>query len=103
MRQKERLVSMKSSHLQIEGAHCVVGRDGDVGQLADLFLTLMWHATGASPYSVGNELYQELDASIYEAVLDAAVVLIEWQCRLLGIQRQIHLPYRGGKIKSMAY
>lgn len=87
---------------QASGAHCVVGRDGAVGQLADLFRTLMWHAMGASPYSIGNELYQEANAGIYEAVLDAAVILIEWQCRLLGIQRQIHLPYRNAPLKRLS-
>lgn len=83
-------------------ADCIVGRAGEVVQIADLLTQMTWHATNVNPISVGNEGYQESDGAIYDAVLASMVTLSDAQCRLLGIQRQIHRPYRGGPFTRLA-
>lgn len=66
-------------------AQLVIDRDGAVLCLCDLSYDEAYHATVSNPYSVGIELYQESDNGIYEAVYNAAVILVPALCNLLGI------------------
>ena len=53
------------------------------------------HADNVNQTSVGIELVQGRDATLYEAQLDAAVRLIDFLTRRFGIQRQIPHSYAG--------
>lgn len=54
-------------------AQIVVGSDGVTACLCDLGTTAAYHATVANQRSIGIEIYQELDGSIFASALDAAV------------------------------
>jgi hypothetical protein len=74
--------------------HFTVGTDATVAQSADTNW-LCWHAGHVNSRTVGIELVQDNDGSLYKLQIDAAVTLIETLCRELGISRRI--PMRGGK------
>jgi hypothetical protein len=75
-------------------AQVVIGTDGKVWCLADLATHAAYHATSANDLSVGLELYQEGDGSIYEATLASAVAVCGVIADALGIPRQMHhAPY----------
>ncbi|MCG8420707.1 MAG: N-acetylmuramoyl-L-alanine amidase [Proteobacteria bacterium] len=84
-------------------AHCVIDADGSVVQLADLFSTKAFHASnvGVNEFSVGWEMFQEKDASLWEITLDIQVKLNIAVCRALGIQMQVHRPYRNGPLDRL--
>lgn len=71
------------------GAQLVVDRDGSLACLADVLAEEAYHAGPVNPYTIGVEIAQGRDGSIYEAQLDAVAVLCEWLCRRLMIQRQV--------------
>jgi hypothetical protein len=56
-------------------APLVIDCDGSVACLADLATTCAFHATTANDSSVGIEMYQLGDGTIYQATLDAAALL----------------------------
>lgn len=78
------------------GAHTVIDTDGSIGQTADLLKVAMYHAGGrVNEFSIGHEIYQLNDASIFQATIEACVKLNMAICGLFGIQFQIHRPYTG--------
>jgi hypothetical protein len=76
-------------------AHLLVDRDGTVYQTADLVSDEAWHATSVNPVSVGIEICQGSDGSLYRGQLGVAVALVHWLTDALGIQRQIPHAYTG--------
>lgn len=66
-----------------------VGRDGVVLCQNDPLQRYSWHATAWNPISVGVELVQDADGSLYAEQLDALVLLCDELTRRLRIQRQI--------------
>lgn len=70
------------------GAPFVIGSDGIVWCLVDIGKYQTYHATTVNPWSVGIEMYQEADGSIYEATLDSCVKLVLKLCDILGIPFQ---------------
>lgn len=66
-----------------------VGRDGVVIAQNDPLERYSWHATAWNPISVGIELVQDADGSLYAEQLDALVLLVDELTRRLRIQRQI--------------
>lgn len=66
-----------------------VGRDGVVICQNDPLERHSWHATAWNPVSVGIELVQDADGSLYAEQLDALVLLVDELTRRLRIQRQI--------------
>lgn len=77
------------------GAHLIVDGDATVWCLADIVRDATFHATSLNEVSVGIELAQTRQLEVWQAQLDAVVVLVDALTRLLGIQRQVHAPYRG--------
>lgn len=69
-------------------AHIVIDRDGTVVCLADLIDVCAYHATVSNEFSVGIEMYQESDGGVYQAVYDAAVLLVPAICEA------IHIPFQ---------
>lgn len=73
------------------GAHIAIDGDGSYVCLADLMSTVTYHAGQVNEYTVGIEMYQEADGTIYNDTLQAAVILCDVITRNLGIQRQYPL------------
>jgi hypothetical protein len=72
-------------------AHIAIDRDGTAACLADLATVCAYHATVSNEWSVGIELYQEGDGSIYEAVYDTCLKIVPVICEALAIPFQVHL------------
>lgn len=78
------------------GAHLICDRDASFIQTCDLVDEMAYHFAGANFDSVGIEIVQANDASIYQGQLDATARLVKWLCAELGVQFQTHWPYRVG-------
>jgi hypothetical protein len=76
-------------------AHLVVDRDGVVYQTADLVNEETWHAETVNPVTIGIEIEQGSDGSLYRGQLGVTVALCNDLTAWLGIQRQIPDQYRG--------
>jgi len=72
-----------------------VDTDGSVAWSNDPLQRITWHATAWNTRSLGIELVQDHDGSVYEDQIAALVALLDVLTRELGIQRQI--PWRQGK------
>lgn len=77
------------------GYHLTVDADGSVSQHMDLGKFVAYHAHTANEFSIGVEIFQGLQAELYQAQMDAVVKLCDWLTRKFQIQRQFHLPYMG--------
>jgi hypothetical protein len=83
-------------------AHIVVDTDGSVACLGDLATICAYHATTANDWSVGIEMYQESDGSIYEATLASTVAVCRVICEAMGIPYQMHhAAYRNGPVERL--
>ena len=74
--------------------HLTVDTDGTIVQSADVAAWTCWHATAVNGWTVGIELVQESDGTVYRAQLAAVVALCDLLCARLGIERRV--PARGG-------
>jgi hypothetical protein len=80
----------------LHGAHAVIDLDGVVGWYADALLVHVYHCGQVNnEYSVGIELKQQPDGTIFQVQIDTAIEVVATLCEVLGIQRQVHLPYHG--------
>lgn len=87
---------------QHSAAHIVVDADGSVACLADLATVAAYHATSANDLSVGIEMYQESDGSVWQATIDSTVAICGVIADVLGIPRQMHhAPYAGRPIARL--
>lgn len=87
---------------QHSAAHLVVDTDGSVACLADLATVSAYHATSANDWSVGIEMYQEHDGSIYEATLASTVAICRVICEALAIPYQMHhAAYRNAPVERL--
>lgn len=83
-------------------AHLVVDLDGSVACLCDLAYHEAYHAEGSNPWSIGIEMYQLNDGSLYEATLQATATLVEFLCGKFGIPLQHPRgPYRNRPLSRM--
>ena len=74
--------------------HLTVDTDGTVVQSADVAAWTCWHATAVNSWTIGIELVQERDGTVYRPQLAAVVALCDLLCARLGIERRV--PARGG-------
>ena len=74
--------------------HITVDTDGTIVQSADIAAWTCWHATSVNGWTIGIELVQESDGTVYRAQLAAVVALCDLLCARLGIERRV--PARGG-------
>jgi hypothetical protein len=74
-----------------------VDRDGSVAQSSDPLERATWHAgnTPVNNRSVGIEIVQDKDGTLYRPGIDSAVKLVNFLTARLGIQRQY--PARNGQ------
>jgi len=77
------------------GAHLIVDADGTVLCLADLLDEVAYHCSGLNKVSVGIEVKQSPDGTMYEAQLAAISKLVPMLCSLLEIPRRVCVEYRG--------
>lgn len=83
-------------------AHLVVDSAGEVACLADLVTTTAYHAEDSNPWSIGVEMVQERDGSVYQATIDATARLAAAVCAAIGIPEQMPRgPYRGEPLLRM--
>jgi len=83
-------------------APLVVDLDGSVACLADLKRTAPYHAEASNDWSIGIEMYQQADGSLFQATIEAAALLALALCHLAGIPESIPAgPYRNHPIARM--
>lgn len=83
-------------------AQLVVDTDGTVVCLCDLARVEAYHAEASNPWSVGIEMYQLADGTLYDATLEATAALIQALCGAFGIPEQMPRgPYRNAPLRRM--
>lgn len=83
-------------------AHLLVDSAGTVACLADLAYVCAFHAEGSNDWSVGIEMVQARDGTVYRATVDATAVLVEAICDAVGIPFQFHAgEYHGEPLLRM--
>jgi hypothetical protein len=76
-------------------AHLWAGERGTVLCTADLLDERTWHAGSCNPFSIGIEMTERSDGSVFSATIQTTVALVEWLCNRFDIPRVI--PMRGGQ------
>jgi len=76
---------------RMAGAHIAIDADGSYGCLVDIVKYAAFHASQLNDTSVGIEIYQGADGTLYKPALETAVYLVDVLTRELGIQRQFPL------------
>lgn len=74
---------------RMAGAHLAVDSDGSFVCMSDLATTATYHAGQVNEYSIGIEMYQEADGTMYKATLMNTVAIVDAITRIFGIQRQV--------------
>ena len=80
------------------GEHLIVDADGVVYCLCDLLYASAYHAESLNDVSIGIEFKQTKVSgswALYQAQMEAGVLLVDALTRMLSIQRQFHAPYHG--------
>jgi len=80
---------------RIGAAHLLVDADGAVYQIADLSTRAMYHCVGYNQVSIGVEVVQQSDSSLFAAQLVSVVVLCEWLALRFALPRSVAMPYTG--------
>jgi len=84
-------------------SHLLVDADGRVIQTSDLITEQTWHATSVNAVTVGIEIVQGSDGSLFQGQIDTVVHLCDWLTARLGIQRQIPMAYAGKPIDRLVH
>lgn len=84
-------------------AHLLVDRDGVVYQTADLIAEQTIHAEAVNGFTIGIEICQGGNGSIYSGQYDVSVALADWLTGQdeIAVQRQIPAPYTGHPVKRL--
>lgn len=69
--------------------HFTIDTDGTVVQSADPATWTCWHAGAINGWTVGVELVQDSDGTLYEATMQSVVALCELLCAALAIPRRL--------------
>ena len=76
------------------GAHLIVDTGQEILQTCDLLTEAAYHAGGVNDVTVGIEIVQASDGSLWEDQLTATVLLCDYLTKQFQIQRQIPAPYK---------
>lgn len=90
-----RTVRMWAADSRCAGAHIIIDSDGSAACIADLVTEATYHATSVNEVSIGIEIKQTIYREVWQVQLDVLVAIVDVVTRELGIQRQVHAPYRG--------
>lgn len=74
---------------RMAGAHIAIDADGSFSCMCDLELHAAHHAGHVNDFSIGIELYQGADGTMYLPTIEAAVQIVDVLTREFGIQRQL--------------
>lgn len=85
------------------GAHLVIDSDGTITCHCDLLYDAAYHAGIENEYSIGIEIFQEEDGSIYEVQLETAVLLTDELTEIFRIQRQVPMLSTTAVIPRLQY
>ena len=77
------------------GAHFVLDSDGVVYQCADPATDAAYHAGHVNGYTIGIEVSQRGDSSLYRAQLVALPALVGALSDLFALPRRVAMPYQG--------
>lgn len=80
---------------RIGAAHLLIDADGAVYQIADLSTRAMYHCVGYNQVSVGVEVVQQSDSSLFAAQLVSVVALCSWLADTFKLPRSVAMPYLG--------
>jgi len=80
---------------RIGAAHLLIDADGAVYQVADLSTRAMYHCVGYNQVSIGVEVVQQGDSSLFAAQLVSVVELCEWLALRFSLPRSVAMPYTG--------
>ena len=80
---------------RIGAAHLLVDADGAVYQIADLSTRAMYHCVGYNQVSIGVEVVQQGDSSLFAAQLVSVVALCSWLADTFKLPRSVAMPYTG--------
>lgn len=69
--------------------HFTVDTDGTIVQSADAAAWMCWHATAVNGWTIGIEMVQENDGTVYRPQLATTVALCDVLCARLGIERRV--------------
>lgn len=81
--------------------HFTIDTDGTVVQSADPATWLCWHAGAVNAWTIGIELVQEQDGTLYEATMVACTALVELLCAAFQIPRRVPVDARGKPAKGV--
>lgn len=81
-------VKRASADERVASWHISIDSDGSFVCHLDLITIEAYHCSQVNPYSIGIEMYQELDGTITEATLNTAAKICETICNELSIAKQ---------------
>lgn len=81
--------------------HFTVDTDGTIVQSADPALWVCWHAGSVNAWTVGIELVQETDGTLYEGQMAALVALCDLLCARLNIPRRVPVGLDGRPVAGV--
>lgn len=82
------LAARFSKDTRAASSHVAVDGDGSYGCFADLASIATYHGNHLCGITVGIEMFQETDGTVYQETLEATADIIDVVTRLFGIQRQ---------------
>ena len=80
---------------RIGAAHLLIDADGAVYQIADLSTRAMYHCVGYNQVSIGVEVVQQSDSSLFAAQLVSVVALCSWLADTFKLPCSVAMPYTG--------
>lgn len=95
----ERVAQMWSLDSRNAGAQLIIDADGSWVCTSDLATFAAYHAGNVNSVTIGIEIYQGSDGSIYEKQLENVCTMCDFLTRHFSIQRQFHRPYKRRAIK----
>lgn len=85
----ERLASYQTNTDRYVSWDYTIDLNGDVTCQNDPWIHYTWHGNNTNPFTLGIEMIQESDGSLYDQQLDKVVLFLDFLTNKLGIQRQI--------------
>lgn len=84
---------------RIGGAGVVIDADGVAYCLCDLAKFAAYHCVGMNQISVGIEVVQQGDASLYRCQLDTLACVVETLTMTFSLPRVVAMPYSGCRVE----
>jgi len=79
------------------GAHLIIDADGTLLCLADLGREVTYHCSGVNGVSIGIEVVQQPDGTLYAEQLRVCFAVCAWLCDRFSIPQVVAWPYTGAR------